>query len=83
MTDPRFDLDTLLGLVTDVVGAGPAGPEDNFFDLGGDSLHAAHLAVLLDEDWNLPVDVMVIIGADTLREMYDGLVATPAGTTAP
>jgi acyl carrier protein len=83
MPDKRLELDDLTRLVAQVIGIGSAEADDNFFDLGGDSLHAAQLALTLDEDWAEPIDVMVIITADSLRETYTEIAEGRAAGFTP
>ena len=83
MSDDNLELDVLVRLVAQVIGLPSASADDNFFDLGGDSLHAAQLALTLDEEWGQPVDVMVIITTDSLRDMHTEIVEGRAGTFTP
>ncbi|KMS85477.1 MULTISPECIES: acyl carrier protein [Streptomyces] len=83
MSDKDLGLDDLVQLVAEVIGGASVTADDNFFDLGGDSLHAAQLALLLDERWDQSVDVMVILTADSIREMYTEIVEGRADSFTP
>ncbi|MGI8666145.1 MAG: beta-ketoacyl synthase N-terminal-like domain-containing protein [Jatrophihabitans sp.] len=54
---------------SEVIGVGSIEPEDNFFDLGGDSLSAARLAGLLTERFGISLAVIDVFQFSTLREM--------------
>lgn len=76
MSDQIPQLDDFVRLVGDVVGISTATAASNFFDLGGDSLTAAHLSILVEERWGLSMDVFGVITADTIGEVYDDLVGS-------
>jgi len=80
MSDRIPELDDFVRLVGNVVGVRTATAESNFFDLGGDSLTAAHLSILVEERWGLSMDVFAVITADTLGEVYDDLVGSVPGS---
>ncbi|MFI1767330.1 acyl carrier protein [Streptomyces sp. NPDC020800] len=71
-TAPR--LSQTLALVAEVVGVPQVSPQDNFFDLGGDSLTAAFLSLLLDERLGAPVDVFTIYSADDLETIHQAVI---------
>jgi acyl carrier protein len=61
-------------VVAEVIGIGAATPDANFFDLGGDSLTAAHLSLLLEERFGAEVDVFTVYAAEDLAEIHQALV---------
>jgi hypothetical protein len=78
------DVESLAALCAEVIGVHSVAPEDNFFDVGGDSVSAAHLAVLLDERWGRRLDIFTIIAADSIRVLHEALAATgPVDRTGP
>lgn len=83
MPDRSLDLDDLVRLVAEVLGVASADADSNFFDLGGDSLHAAQLALVLDEEWSHPIDAMVIFTVDSLRDLHTEIVEGRADTFTP
>jgi hypothetical protein len=66
-------LDDFLRLVAEVLGIAVPEAAANFFDLGGDSLAAAHLCVLAAEKWDLPLDPFAVIAAADLSELHAAL----------
>lgn len=53
----------------EVLGLREVGPDDNFFDVGGDSLSAARLSGLLTERFGISLPVIEVFQFSTLREM--------------
>lgn len=45
--------------------------DSNFFDIGGDSLAALRLSILLEERWGVSVDSYDIMEAPTLGDIAD------------
>jgi acyl carrier protein len=68
-----LDVSSLAKLCAEVIGVRSVAPEDNFFDVGGDSVSAARLVVLLAQRWGVSTDIFSIIAADDLIELYGGL----------
>jgi Phosphopantetheine attachment site len=66
-------LDDFARLVGEVLGIAVPEAAANFFDLGGDSLAAAHLCVLAAEKWDLPLDPFAVIAAADLTELHTAL----------
>ncbi|CCF18294.1 putative Coenzyme a synthetase-like protein [Pseudorhizobium banfieldiae] len=66
---------TLAAMWTSVLKVPVIGMEDNFFDLGGDSLSATNLALLLEERFGRDIPVSALFDAPTLREMEQVLSA--------
>lgn len=69
------DVQSLADLCAQVIGVKTVAPDDNFVDVGGDSVSAARLAVLVDERWGVELDIFTIIAADSVLDIHDGLVA--------
>lgn len=67
-------LSQTLALVAEVIGVREVSTDDNFFDLGGDSLTAAFLSLLLDERLNAPVDVFTIYAAEDINAIHQAVV---------
>lgn len=53
----------------DVLGVKSVGLNDNFFDLGGDSLAAAELFIEIEERFQLQISVDDLFGGNTIREL--------------
>nr|WSX76806.1 alpha/beta fold hydrolase [Streptomyces sp. NBC_00899] len=71
---------------TEVLGLRAAGPDDNFFDVGGDSLSAARLSGLLAERYGIALPVVDVFQYATLRELAarcSGAAASPAVRERP
>ncbi|BCB88646.1 phosphopantetheine-binding protein [Phytohabitans suffuscus] len=71
----RPDLQSLVELCAQAIGVKTVAQDDSFVDAGGDSVAAARLAVLADERWGIELDIFTIIAADSVLDIYDGLVA--------
>ncbi|TJU70546.1 MAG: hypothetical protein E5Y15_34620, partial [Mesorhizobium sp.] len=67
--DPR---DAFLGAVKNIIGSNEIGFDDNFFDVGGDSLIAAELQANLSKSdlWRSP-QLDEILEAATFGDLYD------------
>lgn len=82
-TEPRSDLArTLAGLWRRVLEVEDVFMEDDFFELGGDSLRATSLALLLEERFGSDLPVAELFDMPTLAGMADALdrrIATAAG----
>lgn len=74
MSEQTLDLNSFVRLVAEVVGTASVAPEENFFDIGGDSLTAAHLSVLLEERWGRSLDPFAVFSAESLLELYEEFV---------
>jgi acyl carrier protein len=60
---------TLVDLWKDVLVARPIGTDDNFFDLGGDSLGAIQLMTRINHLYGKHLQVAVLLEAPTIRKM--------------
>jgi acyl carrier protein len=70
------ELDHVVALVCEVVGIPDITPNSNFFEVGGDSLTAAHLSLLIEERLGVSVDVFTIYGSEDLREIHSALTGS-------
>ncbi|MEU5538484.1 phosphopantetheine-binding protein [Streptomyces sp. NPDC020362] len=74
---PEFgDISQLIG---EMIGVTEPKPDDNFVELGGDSLIALQVAIVAEERWGAEADLQEIILADTIREVHELLVASIRG----
>ncbi|GAA4238663.1 hypothetical protein GCM10022254_55520 [Actinomadura meridiana] len=70
-------------VIAEVIGVTTATPDANFFDLGGDSLRAAHLSLVLEERFaGAEVDVFTIYAAEDLAEIHQELVRSLTAVAA-
>ncbi|MGM1059837.1 alpha/beta fold hydrolase [Saccharothrix sp. Mg75] len=68
----------------EVLGVPRAEPDDNFFDLGGDSLSAARLSGVLAERFGITLPVIDVFQHSTVRAMAEHCSRSAAGVaTAP
>ncbi|WP_236796416.1 phosphopantetheine-binding protein [Amycolatopsis sp. GM8] len=67
-------IEDTMTVIAEVIGIATAASDANFFDLGGDSLTAAHLSLLLEEKFGGEVDVFTIYAAEDLTEIHEALV---------
>jgi len=84
-TPPRSGLDEkVAALFARLLGhpEGSVGIDDDFFDLGGNSILSMKLAGLLGRELRLPVSLNDLLGTRTVRRLVDNL-ATAAGGGAP
>lgn len=72
------DEETFTKLCAAVIGIPGIEFTDHFFESGGDSLSAARLAVVVDETWQLRLDIFDIMTADSIRDIYLTLTGAPA-----
>jgi acyl carrier protein len=69
---PADDLQSAIaGAWQDVLGIEPIGIEDDFFDMGGDSLMAARTTARLSELFPVEVPVSAMFQAPTVRALAD------------
>jgi len=61
--------DTICATVRDLLSLPAAGPTDNLFDLGGNSMVAARLIESLQTGLGVRLPVRVVFGAGTLGEL--------------
>ena len=78
---PRDALEARLALLwQDVLGTGPVGREDHFFDLGGHSLRAARLFAEIEKTFGLRLPLATLFGAPTVAQFAG--VLRDRGTSA-
>jgi acyl carrier protein len=70
---------TLVGLFEDMLGAEQVGVNDNFFDLGGNSLVATQLISRLREVFGVDLSLRVLFEAPTVAELSVEVVRAQAG----
>jgi len=72
---PRTDLERQLCRIwSEMLGVGPVGVRDNFFDLGGHSLLAVQLLSRLKDELGLELSLEVVYGADfTVAELAQAI----------
>ncbi|RMH45418.1 MAG: hypothetical protein D6688_06340, partial [Alphaproteobacteria bacterium] len=67
------DHQRMAALWASVLGRPAAGPDDNFFDLGGYSILLLRLAVAIEREFGVRVEVPALLAAPTLRGMVDAV----------
>ncbi|MFD8144190.1 acyl carrier protein [Streptomyces sp. NPDC059708] len=77
---PPAPIDAVLTAAAEVFGR-PAGPADDFFSLGGDSVAAVELAVRLEELLGVEVDTELVVGLPDLAALAAALPAPAAPAT--
>ena len=60
-------------LCAEILGLGGLSAEANFFDVGGDSIAAARLAVEADERWGVDVDMLEAFTAPTIGALWSAM----------
>jgi thioesterase domain-containing protein/acyl carrier protein len=56
--------------------SGPIGPDDDFFDLGGDSLIAARIIGMINKTYSLELGLSIMFEARTTRQLADVILST-------
>jgi amino acid adenylation domain-containing protein len=76
---PRNEIESKLARFwQEALGLERVGIEDDFFEVGGDSLLATTLAFQIEQEFGKPIPVLTVFEAPTVREMADKLGhATP------
>ncbi|GGS27166.1 hypothetical protein GCM10010252_77600 [Streptomyces aureoverticillatus] len=57
-------------------------PEDNFFDLGGDSLVAAKILALIEREYGLEAELHLLFDNPTIEEFVDAVDEELAASAA-
>ena len=80
---PRSDLELRLAMIwEDVLGLSRVGIHDDFFDLGGHSMHAVQLTSRMREEFGTPIELGLIFTSPTIAKLAHSLHdAKPAGRT--
>jgi amino acid adenylation domain-containing protein len=67
---PRTDLEkALIRIWEQILDCGPVGIRDNFFDLGGNSLHAVRLLAQIEEVFEKRLPIASLLGAATIEQL--------------
>jgi phthiocerol/phenolphthiocerol synthesis type-I polyketide synthase E len=70
MSDVQSDIEqTVLRVWREVLGVEDAGPDDDFFDLGGDSLVATRLVARLREELDTALPLLAVFDNPTVTEL--------------
>ena len=71
----------LLAMWRELLGLDSVGPDDNYFDLGGDSALAVHLFARIEKEFGVKLPLATLFEAQTVAELTDVLrsKAQPAG----
>ncbi|MEU6562780.1 amino acid adenylation domain-containing protein [Nocardia nova] len=81
---PRTDAERLVAQVmAELVGADTVGADDNFFDIGGNSLLATQLVARLNTATGVRVQVRTVFGAPTVAELAAVLDGGERGDDVP
>lgn len=78
---PRDLPATVLRLWREALGVHDAGPDDDFFELGGDSLVATRLVALLRMELGLAVPLLAVFDNPTAAELTLELEQATTGAT--
>jgi amino acid adenylation domain-containing protein len=62
-----------------ILGVDEVGLDDDFFELGGDSLHAARIAARVTAEWKLPLSHATLLRAPTVAQMAQTVIAAIDG----
>jgi amino acid adenylation domain-containing protein len=73
----------LAAIWASILGVDEVGLDDDFFDLGGDSLHAARIAARVAAEWKLAIPVGALLRAATVEQMASLVAAALDGGSAP
>jgi pristinamycin I synthase 3 and 4 len=57
----------------ELLGVGEIGPDDNFFRLGGNSLHVVRLATRLHDELSIDLPLAAVFSAATLNELMEAI----------
>src|ERR1700689_780309 len=71
----------LLAMWRELLGLDSVGPDDNYFDLGGDSALAVHLFARIEKEFGVKLPLATLFEAQTASELADVLrsKAQPVG----
>ncbi|WP_051852613.1 acyl carrier protein [Streptomyces aureocirculatus] len=65
--------DTITAIWERATGVDGLTPEDNFFDLGGDSLVAAKILALVDREYGLEAEMNLLFDNPTIEEFVEAV----------
>ena len=75
--DPSSDIQgTLTKWWEELFESGPIGPDDDFFDLGGDSLIAARFIGMINKTYGLELGLSIMFEARTTRQLAEVILST-------
>jgi len=78
------DPEALLEIIRDCLGYDrPLTREDDFFDLGGDSIAATRIVTRLEQEAGVSIDVIDMLESDTLGDVVDRALAAAGGKQMP
>src|SRR5579864_3677189 len=67
---PKSDIvSRLTGIWQDMLGAESIGPDQNYFDLGGDSILAVQLFIRIEQEFNVKLPLATLFDAPTIQEL--------------
>ncbi|KOV57654.1 hypothetical protein ADL00_26850, partial [Streptomyces sp. AS58] len=84
-TTPTPTLTTVITLLEETLGTSPIAPDDDFFDLGGDSLTALHLIAKANTTFNIELPHHALLEAPTATHIathIDGLLRSQEGSAS-
>ncbi len=70
-------------IFTDVLGVAPAGPRDDFFELGGNSLLAARAIARIGERFGVALRLQEFFAAPTPRALAERIACAPPRPVRP
>lgn len=76
-------LDRIVPLWADALGIPSVGPDDEFFDLGGESLQAVTIAIAVEREFGVPVSGGDVLDAGTPRALAEALSVDVTPAPAP
>jgi amino acid adenylation domain-containing protein len=81
---PRTELEErLVAIWEELLGVRPIGVDDEFFDLGGDSLLGLRLCAAIEKLLGRELPLETIVSAPTIERMAEVLASTPRPTPCP
>src|ERR1700721_4395712 len=63
----------LTAMWRELLGLDSVGPDDNYFDLGGDSALAVHLFARIEKEFGVKLPLATLFEAQTVAELTEGL----------
>jgi Phosphopantetheine attachment site len=76
----------LAGMWAEALGVDSVGRDDDFFDMGGDSMLATTVVLLARRTWNVEFTVRVLLDSPVLKDLaiqIDALAADQRGDKGP
>lgn len=75
-TDSDAETHALLSLLAGCLGIAQVAPDDNYYDIGGDSLAAMRFCALVEQTRGVDLPITALFEAETLREVVERIAAT-------